>query len=62
LCGLPTLSDEEAERIVEQLENDAWERIRFCISEGYYCGDLCELFVYDDGRDVEVFGNWTIDD
>ena len=61
LCGYPTLSDDEAERLREQLENDAYDRAREMIYEGCYCGDLCSLFVYDNGKDVEIFGNWTIE-
>lgn len=55
------LNDDDSER----LEEEAEERAKSCIIEGYYSGDLCAVVGIVPGaslgeREQEVFGWWSI--
>ncbi len=43
------------------LEEEAEERAKHCIIEGYDSGELNCLYVFDDGTDEELRGWWAIE-
>lgn len=47
-------------RLQELLEEEAEERAKACICEEVWSGDLCVNYLAGNGREVEMFGWWSI--